>query len=224
MIGSIGQYQYTNTTSSTSATHKRLTPEEMFAKIDTNGDGTIDKAEFTAFGQQMASKIGKADKSEELFAKIDTNGDGKITKAENDAFMSQMKANRPQGAMPPPSGMNPDELFAKMDANGDGSVDKAEFKTFQQQMQKQSEATSKSDELFSQIDTDGDGKISKSESDTFIAKMKSEMQSMLLNTLSNPSSSEQSSQTDTNSLYSAVSQRYTQSLTPNATSAIDMLG
>jgi Ca2+-binding EF-hand superfamily protein len=202
----------------------RPTAEEMFSKIDSNGDGSIDKAEFTAFGQQMASKIGKPDKSEEVFSQIDTDGDGKISKAEHNTFVSQMEANRPQGAMPPPGGMNPEEMFAKMDANGDGSVDEAEFETFQQQMQKQSEATDQSDEVFSRIDTDGDGKISQSESDTFVAKMKSEMQSMLLNTLSSQSNSQQSSEADTNSLYSAVAQRYTQSVTSNALSVVDMLG
>jgi len=42
----------------------------MFTKMDTNGDGSVDKAEFTAFGQQMAAQIGKPDKSEDKIAKL----------------------------------------------------------------------------------------------------------------------------------------------------------
>lgn len=222
MISSIGQYNYTSSATATSA-QTRPNPAEMFTKMDTNGDGSVDKAEFTTFGQQMAGKIGKSNKSEEMFAQIDTDGDGKITQAEHDTFVSQMEANRPQGP-PPGGGMDPEEMFAEMDANDDGSVDKAEFTAFHEQMaakMNESDKSDETDEMFSQIDTDGDGKISQSESDEFAAKMESKMQSVLMNTLSSRS---QSTESDTNSLYSAVVQRYTQSLTSNASSIMDMLG
>ena len=220
MISGIGQL---NWTSGTTATSTRPSPAEMFAKMDTNGDGSVDKAEFTAFGKQMAAKIGKADKSEEIFAKIDTDGDGKISQAENEAFASQMQAMRPQGGPPPGGAKSPDEMFAKMDANGDGSVDKAEFEAFFQQMANKTESTDESNDLFSQIDTDGDGKISKSESATFAAKMESQMQSMLASRLSTLNS-QQSSASDSNTLYDAIAQRYTQSLSTNAQSVVDLLG
>ena len=219
MISGIGQLNWTSGTTATSA---RPSPAEMFAKMDTNGDGSVDKAEFTAFGKQMAAKMGKADKSEEIFAKIDTDGDGKISQSENDAFVSQM-----QSAMPPSpngAGENPKDMFAKMDTNGDSYVDKTEFEAFFQQMANKTESTDTSDDLFSQIDTDGDGKISKSESATFAAKMESQMQSMLASALSTLSNSQQSSASDTSTLYDTISQRYAQSLSTNAQSAVDLLG
>ena len=223
MISGIGQLNWTSGTTATSA---RPSPAEMFAKMDTNGDGSVDKAEFTAFGKQMAAKMGKADKSEEIFAKIDTDGDGKISQAENDAFVSKM-----QSAMPPPpdgAGGNLKDMFAKMDTNGDGSVDKTEFEAFIQQMANQADSqtnsTNKVDDLFSQIDTDGDGKISKSESSTFAAKMESQMQSMLASSLSTLSNSQQSSASDSSTLYDTIAQRYTQSLSTSAQSAVDLLG
>ena len=223
MISGIGQL---NWSSGTTAMPARPSPAEMFAKMDTNGDGFVDKAEFTAFGKQMAAKMGKADKSAELFAKIDTNGDGKISQSENDAFASQMQAARAQrhhGA-----GGNLEDMFAKMDTNGDGSVDKTEFEAFIQQMANQADSqansTNKSNDLFSQIDTDGDGKISKSESTTFAAKMESQMQSMLVNSMSTLLNSQQSGATDTSSLYDTISQRYTQSPSTNAQSTVDLIG
>ncbi len=60
--------------------------QEMFTQMDTNGDGTVDKAEFSAFGKQMAEATGRPDQSDEIFSAIDTDGDGVITQAEADAF------------------------------------------------------------------------------------------------------------------------------------------
>jgi hypothetical protein len=75
--------------------------QEMFKKMDTNGDGSVDKAEFTAFGKQMAEKMGgtgKSNKSDEMFSSMDTDGDGTISQAEAEAFTPPAP---PQG--PPPS-------------------------------------------------------------------------------------------------------------------------
>jgi Ca2+-binding EF-hand superfamily protein len=223
MISGIGQL---NWSSGTTAMPARPSPAEMFTKMDSNGDGSIDKAEFTAFGKQMAAKMGKADKSAEIFAKIDTNGE--ISQAENEAFASQMQAMRSKGGPPPGGTKSLDEMFAKMDTNGDGSVDKTEFEAFIQQMANQADSqassTNKSNDLFSQIDTDGDGKISKSESTTFAAKMESQMQSMLVNSMSTLLNSQQSGATDTSSLYDTISQRYAQPVSTNAQSTVNLLG
>jgi Ca2+-binding EF-hand superfamily protein len=59
--------------------------QEMFTQMDANGDGSVDKAEFTAFGKQMAQQINGPDRTEEIFAAIDTNGDGVISQAESEA-------------------------------------------------------------------------------------------------------------------------------------------
>jgi Ca2+-binding EF-hand superfamily protein len=219
MISGIGQLNWTSGTTATSA---RPSPAEMFAKMDTNGDGSVDKAEFTAFGKQMAAKIGKAGKSEDIFAKIDTDGDGKISQSENEAFVRQMKSAMPR----PPNGAggNPNDMFAQMDTNGDDAVDKTEFEAFIRQMANETESTDKSNDLFSQIDTDGDGKISKSESATFAVKIESQMQSMLASSLSTLSNSQQSSASDSSTLYDAIAQRYAQSLSTSAQSAVDLLG
>ncbi len=53
--------------------------EGWFAKVDTDGNGTISKSEFLA-------------KHEEKFDKMDTNGDGEISKEEKMAGKRKMKA------------------------------------------------------------------------------------------------------------------------------------
>lgn len=52
----------------------------MFGKHDTNGDGTISKAEFLSH-------------AEERFAKMDANGDGSISKEEGKAAREDRRSN-----------------------------------------------------------------------------------------------------------------------------------
>ena len=67
--------------------------ERMFARLDTNGDGVIDREEFRAQAAQR-------------FDRMDTNKDGKIDAAERQAArdaMGQMRGRRGDGGdMPPP--------------------------------------------------------------------------------------------------------------------------
>ena len=53
----------------------KATKEEMFKKLDTNGDGFLSKEEF------LASPGAKKDlpKAEERYKKMDKKGDGKVT-------------------------------------------------------------------------------------------------------------------------------------------------
>ncbi len=62
----------------------RRDPEEMFKKLDTDGDGKISKEEADKAEHKMIK---------EHFAEIDTNGDGYISKDEFKAF----RPKRPQG-------------------------------------------------------------------------------------------------------------------------------
>lgn len=70
-------------------------PEDIFKRWDTNGDGVVDKAEWTAAGRP-----------EERFAMVDANNDGKITLDELKAALEKMRQYRMQqqggGAPPPP--------------------------------------------------------------------------------------------------------------------------
>jgi Ca2+-binding EF-hand superfamily protein len=135
--------------------------QEIFSQIDTNGDGSIDKAEFTAFGKLMAEKMGAPDQSDEIFSAIDTDGDGLLTETEMDAF-------KPSGG-PNAADMKPNrqDMFNQIDTNGDSSIDKAEFAAFGELMAEETGAPDRSDEIFSMMDTDGDGLISEAEADAF---------------------------------------------------------
>ena len=64
----------------------------MFARLDTNGDGVIDREEYRALAARR-------------FDRMDTNKDGKVDAAERQAArdaMGQMRGMRGGGDMPPP--------------------------------------------------------------------------------------------------------------------------
>jgi Ca2+-binding EF-hand superfamily protein len=156
--------------------------EEMFKKMDTNGDGKISKEEYLAFEKQQA---------EERFSKIDTNNDGSIDVKEfeeaarklSEARRGQQGAQsggfrRPEGSgdgnRPRPSaadgggaapgggrggfgGGGMAEIYRKV--NESGSITKEEFQKI-------------TTEQFDKLDANHDGKITKDELDAAIAKMR----------------------------------------------------
>ena len=64
--------------------HQQISPEEIFKKLDTNGDGVLSLDEFKA-GPMAKKDLAKA---EEIYKKMDTKGDGKVT-------LEEFKAHRP---------------------------------------------------------------------------------------------------------------------------------
>jgi hypothetical protein len=72
----------------------------MFAMIDANGDGKLDKAEITKMAEMRAQRQGdptlaSPEQVDAFFKHLDANGDGVIDKAE-------MEARQKARAMPPP--------------------------------------------------------------------------------------------------------------------------
>lgn len=89
---------------------KPPSPDEMFAKADTDGSGGIDETEFANITKKHGGKGPQ-------FSDVDTNGDGVIDKTENvEAFK---KMGPPKG---PPPGAPPQEDAEGTDAFGDSSA------------------------------------------------------------------------------------------------------
>ena len=66
--------------------------QALFRKLDTNGDGVIDKTEMKAAleGGRKTSAVGSKGASlGQVFAKLDTNNDGVISQSEFDAALSK---------------------------------------------------------------------------------------------------------------------------------------
>jgi len=90
-----------------SATGTTASMDQLFSKIDMNGDGSISESELETFAaglnSQSTSSASNSDTSaiDQLFNAIDTNGDGSISKSELEAFESKMESA--MSAPPPPA-------------------------------------------------------------------------------------------------------------------------
>ncbi|WP_428627629.1 EF-hand domain-containing protein [Sphingopyxis sp.] len=77
----------------------------MFAMIDTNGDGKLDKAEVTKMAEMRAQRQGdptmaSPEKVDAFIKHVDANGDGVIDRAEIGA-MRGARASAPPAEAPP---------------------------------------------------------------------------------------------------------------------------
>jgi Ca2+-binding EF-hand superfamily protein len=141
--------------------------QKMFTRIDTDGDGSINKSEFSALAGQNSSSL-----VDEIFSKMDTDQDSLVSMIEFDATLAKLEQQMKKGdsgmqamsGMPPPP--PPDQVFDAADANSDGSVTQDELAAV---------LGDKAADVFSQVDTDGDGKISRTEDEAFRAKMEEQM-------------------------------------------------
>ncbi len=155
----------------TGAAQKRKS--ELFSKVDSNGDGGADRAEFSAFAKKL-SKAGDTSGIDNLFSTYDADGDGKLSADELDKFardtalspgdmsgiIGQMNSQGVQQRF--------DELFNSTDSDGSGGISKSEFTTFAAAMAQNTGYTVDGDSVFSAYDSNGDGELSKDEMVNFV--------------------------------------------------------
>lgn len=162
--------------------------EDMFNKIDSNGDGGIDQTEFSELAKKLAEQSNSTVASQDVFTSYDTDGDSLLSMDELDNFM---KENAPPPPPPPPqfsgaeSGQSMEEmqesLFSAIDSSGDGGIDEAEFSEFISKVSGYSATSDDADNstegvtsiselqsLFASYDTDGDSLLSMDELDNFM--------------------------------------------------------
>ncbi len=120
----------------------RQKQSEMFNKIDSDGNGSLDKSEFQVLSDKMAKKTGHSINVDEVFSTFDSDSDGLISKEEH-SFMrppaeklDMIGGGMPMGGM---MGMNKsgnassrgdnsveeddETVDLSLDTNGDGVVD-----------------------------------------------------------------------------------------------------
>lgn len=112
--------------------------DNKFKMMDTNGDGSISRAEHAAGAQTM-------------FGKMDANADGIVTAAEMDAGHGEKKSSKLKFWQKKDQGeMSPAEKISVIDTNGDGQITRAEHEAG-------------SEKMFTRMDTNDDGSLSREE-------------------------------------------------------------
>ena len=170
--------------SSTSTGATGQAGDDLFGKVDSDGDGAVSQTELQALLEKMsggtASKTGVS--SDELFSQLDADGDGSLSEAEFDAGRPSGEAGGSAvGGMPPPPPGGPGgpggasassgTTYDPLDTNEDGVVSAAE----QAAGAAQTDAITA---LFKTIDTDGDSSISSEEARSFIDQLTSQLTSV----------------------------------------------
>ncbi len=200
--------------SRSSATATGQAGDDLFGKVDSDGDGAVSQTELQALLEAMsggtASQTGVS--SDELFSQLDADGDGSLSEAEFDAGRpsgagGEAGGMQALGGMPPPpggpggaggaSGNSSAASYDPLDTNEDGTVSAAERLAGSTSSVEQDAITA----LFNAIDTDGDASISASESKAFIDQLTSQ-------TPSAPSSNESGRRNDLARLADFARQQY----------------
>jgi len=140
---------------------------KMFAKVDTDGSGSVDASELGKLLTKVSEKTGTSvGDASEVLKTMDSDGDGALSSDELQEGMREL--------FPPPStmafaqsrsssaeGQEGDDLFSKIDTDGSGTLSEDELSALTERMQadgKGGDAPS-----FSKLDTDGDGSLSQAE-------------------------------------------------------------
>jgi Ca2+-binding EF-hand superfamily protein len=183
--------------------------EKMFAKVDSDSSGSVDKTELQGMLDHMAKMTGNSlGSADDLMTKMDADGNGSLSSDELDSGMkslmpppsstvdfAQQREGGPGspggcGGPPPPDASDSDSTSSSadpLDTNGDGTV------SAQERMAGELKASLK--DLLSAIDSDGDKKISKSEAETFKANLDTALSSLDSSGSSDSASSDTSSST-----------------------------
>ncbi len=111
--------------------------DDLFASIDSDGDGSVSKTELKSFAdglsaQMQSTLLGAQETSgnsaADTISKMDTDGDGSVSMDEVKAFG---EAHGPKSGR---AAQKAEEAFAAADTDGDGKLSSTEFENFDKTM------------------------------------------------------------------------------------------
>jgi Ca2+-binding EF-hand superfamily protein len=149
--------------------------QQLFSKVDANGDKSIDQTELTSFLDYVGEKTGSSIDSAAALKALDSDGNGSISETEltdnASALFDQLKSQLMSSQMqlgsapppPPPPKEDSSQMFSSIDTDGDGSISKTELESFVSSRSGESGQGSSVDDILARDDADGDGSISSTE-------------------------------------------------------------
>ena len=163
--------------------------DEIWAKYDTDKNGTLNKSEARVFVKEYLLKLGEADRLppgqfNAIFKDLDEDGNGKITPAEMKDFIEKIRTTE---AVIEESNEKwaIDIIWEEFDKDRSGSLSRAETRNFVKAfLIKVSEAERFPEDkfvaLFKEFDEDGNLIITKNEMKEFLEKIRAWMSNALL--------------------------------------------
>lgn len=171
--------------SSNTASSNSAASDDLFGKVDTDGNGSLSEGEMTTLMDKMGM-----DFSSDSFAQIDSNRDGSLSTTEFESARPQgtttaQGGGGPQaaGGMPPPPppggtgggghASSSSTTYDPLDTNQDGTVSLAERLAGSTS----SASTNAVDTLLKTMDTNSDKQISEAETSAFMEKLSAQLES-----------------------------------------------
>ena len=154
MISSVSNYtSYTSTSSTTQNARSQQLQKQLFAKLDSNGDGAVDQDELKSALSQK-SDDGLLVNLSKQFGDLDSDDSGSLS-------IEEMTAMAPP---PPPQDQAPntdlaDALISALDADGDGAISSDELRNGLTS----AGSSADSNQIFSALDKNKDGTVSQDE-------------------------------------------------------------
>lgn len=136
--------------------------DEVFRRVDQDGDGRIGRKEFLD-GAPQGPRGARSTNLDELFSRIDGNDDGVIDEAEHNRALQTLGPHTKERATP---GELAKQLFEKADGDRDGKVTAAELRS----AAPPESSDSMLDALFKEADKDDDGTISLQELEASLSR------------------------------------------------------
>jgi hypothetical protein len=171
---------------------------KMFAKVDSDSSGSVDKTELQGMLDKISEKTGsQLGSADDLLGKMDSDGNGSLSSDELDAGMkslmpapkstvdfAQQRGGGEEGGGPPPcDGPPPAGAASSTDSsssNGDTDpLDTNEDGTVSAQERAAGELQDLLKKLVSAADSDGDQQLSSSEIDSFQSRMQTALKQVL---------------------------------------------
>jgi Ca2+-binding EF-hand superfamily protein len=201
--------------SATASSRASAMREKMFAKVDSDGSGSVDQTELQSMLDHISSKTGtSAGSATDLLSKMDSDGSGSLSQTELEAGMkdlmpapsstisfAQQRGGDMQGDGPPPGGMPPPSAGASSSSGtaastSSSSTSSTSFDPLDTNedgvVSAQERAAGDLKDLMKALDGNSDGNVSKSEIGSFL----SQLQSSSASTASTQSGNTSSSSTD----------------------------